>query len=197
MVDKKGLKEIEAAVREAELKTAGEIRVCIARRSSRIPLSILFLGAILGCLAGYFAAWWWAWGHPTQNDASLLVSGGVLITLTLLLFLWPRRKEAVHERALIEFHRMGISGTTGRTGVLLYLSLAERQAEIVADRAIDEKVTTGTWQQIIDRMIAGIRERRMTAAVAGAVREIALPLATHFPRKPDDVNELPDNVETR
>ena len=196
-IDKNALKQIEAVIREAEAKTAGEIRVCIARRSHRVPLLPLLAVAALAGIAGWFAAKWWAWGYPTLLDVALLVSGGLLLAVAVLWLLWPKRKDAVREHAMIEFQKMGIADTSGRTGVLLYLSQAERQAVILADRAIHGKVREGTWQKIIDEMIHGIRGKKAAEAISGAVREIGTHLASHFPRKPDDVNELPDKVETR
>lgn len=195
MVDEESLKAIEAAVREAERKTAGEIRVCIARRSSPFPWIPALLVGALAAVAGYFAARWWAWGYPGLADLLILSLGGTTAAMAVVLWLWPKRRGAARERAILHFHRMGMTGTAGRTGVLLYLSLAEHQAVLLADRAINEKVPEGTWQGIIDRLVEGIRARRGAGAVAQAVGEVAERLAAHFPRRPDDVNELPDRVE--
>jgi putative membrane protein len=84
--------------------------------------------------------------------------------------------------------------TIGRTGVLLYLSLLERRAEIVADAAIDAKVKPEVWGQAMAALVAEVKAGRPAHGMAEAVRLIGDVLAEHFPRSSSDTNELPDSL---
>ncbi len=84
--------------------------------------------------------------------------------------------------------------THGRTGVLIYLSLDEHRAEIVADRAINEKVSGEAWGDAMAALIEAIRAGHAGEGLAEAVRQVGVVLAGHFPRADDDINELPDRL---
>lgn len=193
MVGAADLELLERAIAEAESKTAGEIRVCIARRSSPLPwLPCVLFGAAAGA-AGHFAAAEWLEQIGGPLSSALAWMGPSILAVLATLALWPRPLEAVESRARRAFERMMVSGTTARTGVLLYLSLAERRAVLIADEAVDSKVPPEAWVGILEPML---RETPSAAAIAAAVGSIGAILAERFPSGPDDVNELPDHVET-
>jgi uncharacterized membrane protein len=91
--------------------------------------------------------------------------------------------------ALLEMHRTAL-----RHGVLIYLALDDRQVAIVGDEGIHARVGDAYWPEIRDLMVERLRRGEACAAVVGAVRELAGPLARHFPRQPGDDNELSDSV---
>ena len=104
------------------------------------------------------------------------------------------KRRRAHDVALREFTARGLTRTRGRTGVLLYVALQERYAEIVADTGIDGRVEPETWRGIIAPLLecrpAGPPARR---ADRGR-RQPARVLAHHAPPAPDDVDELPNKV---
>jgi len=78
--------------------------------------------------------------------------------------------------------------------VLLYLSLAEHRAEILADSAIHSRVTPEVWGAAMAALLAEVKEGRPAEGMAAAVAQIGIVLSAHFPRAADDVNELPDRL---
>jgi len=97
------------------------------------------------------------------------------------------------ERALEVFGLLRIWDTEDNAGVLVYLLLADRDVEIVADRGINRKVAAGDWEAICRAMEAAFREGRYAEGVRAGVAQINELLATHFPEGPvPRPNELPD-----
>src|SRR5690348_15972143 len=111
---------------------------------------------------------------------------GALPPLRVLRHLTPR------ERALEVFGLLGVWDTEENAGVLVYLLLADRDVEIVADRGIDRKVPPGAWQAICARMETAFRDGRFVDGVIAGIGEIGALLAAHFPHSSDAPNELPD-----
>jgi len=77
---------------------------------------------------------------------------------------------------------------------LLFVSVAERYAEIIADKGIDATVPVGTWKKIIDDLTAAIGEGRSADGLVAAIAAIGAHLAQHFPPDARDPNELPDHL---
>ena len=111
---------------------------------------------------------------------------GALPPLRVLRKLTPR------ERALEVFGLLRVWDTEENAGVLIYLLLADRDVEIVADRGIDREVPAGAWQAICARMEAAFRDARLVEGVVVGIEEIAALRAAHFPRVGAVANELPD-----
>ncbi|HTF57599.1 MAG TPA: hypothetical protein VK661_10230 [Planctomycetota bacterium] len=193
-------KRVLDAVKDAESRTAGEIRVLVVGRSMRRRiLAPLLIGAVTGTLA-YIRYYSWTWGHPGMLGVYVALALGLVTALILIWAIPGTRKEkrgAVWRRAKREFDRLGIGKTAGATGVLVMFSLWEREAVVLADKAINEKVAPDTWARHVKVLIDAVKAGRPGEGIAAAVKEIGAILAQHFPRRPDDVNELPDEVETR
>jgi len=100
----------------------------------------------------------------------------------------------VRERAVMSFKIGAERRTHGRTGVLIYLSLAEHRAEIVADEAIAAKVSPEVWGEAMATLVGGIRAGQAAGGLVGAIEQVGVVLAAHFPRAEDDINELPDRL---
>ncbi|MFM7083443.1 MAG: TPM domain-containing protein, partial [Hyphomicrobium sp.] len=81
-----------------------------------------------------------------------------------------------------------------RTGVLLYVSLAECYAEIIADSAIDAKVEKGTWQSLMNVLTQTIAKGNLTEGLLCTIDDIGRYLETHFPPGSFDPNELPNHL---
>ena len=128
-----------------------------------------------------------------------------LVFLALLAMLWPKhirtalvpksiRTEHAHRRATEQFIVQNLHTTEGRTGVLIFVSVAERHAEILADKGIDERVPAGTWQEIVDELTSHISDGKAADGFVGAIERSGKYLAQHFPPGRANTNELPDHL---
>jgi len=102
------------------------------------------------------------------------------------------RKLAPRERALEVFGLLRVWDTEENAGVLIYLLLADRDVEIVADRGIDRRVDASQWQAICTRMETSFAKSRYGDGVVEGIAEISALLARHFPRIGASGNEIPD-----
>ena len=210
---------VSAAVSAAEDHSAGEIVTVLAERSdSYHDVALLWsaLAALLGLTALAIApqfylglidrvtgAWQADW-HPGKVFALALFAASVKFLAMWLLQLWqplrlwlvpgPLKHARVRARAVTNFKIGTERRTHGRTGVLIYLSLAEHRAEIVADDAIAAKVSPEVWGAAMATLIGEIRAGRPADGLVGAVTQVGAVLGEHFPRAEDDVNELPDRL---
>lgn len=195
---------IEEAVKAAEMKTAGEIVPMVVRRSStvgHIPLVLMSLMvAIFMIVDG--AGWQyenllahWAW--YLVDTLGLLVLAAMLAKIPFFQrILTPRDDQVaqVNMRAQIEFYESNINKTSEATGVLLFVSLMERQAIVLADKAIHDRVSSETWEEVCDLMIQGIKKGHLEWGFISAIERCGEILAVEFPIDPDDVNELRDTL---
>ena len=190
---------ISAAIQAAERRTTGEI-VCVLAKSSVEATALPIVLAALGALA----LPWLLVGFTTlpvliilSLQLALFVALAVLLCLPRLRAgLLPRatRQAIAHRVAMEQFLRRGIGRTEGRTGVLVFVSLAERYARIVADEAIAARVAQAEWQGAIDALIEHMREGRIADGFVVAIERCGGVLATHFPATADERSELPDRI---
>jgi putative membrane protein len=210
---------ISAAVGQAELLSSGEIVTILADRSdgyTDVALSWAALVAFLALSAltiapdfymGLYERLFADWGHEWTPRMLLSLALGVAtikFAAVLLLQLWqplkfflipaPIRTMRVHDRALRAFRIGAERRTTGRTGILIYLSMREHRVEIVADEAIASKIEPGVWADAIGAMLAELRHGRTADAMIAGVGKVGAILALHVPRLEGDVNELPDRL---
>lgn len=102
------------------------------------------------------------------------------------------RNQPARERALDVFAQLRIWDTAHNNGVLIYLLLADRDVEIVADRGIDAKVGGGGWESICRAMEAEFSSNRFERGVIRGIEAVSRELARHFPPQGPHANELPD-----
>jgi uncharacterized membrane protein len=100
--------------------------------------------------------------------------------------------QSARERALDIFSQLRIWDTAHNNGVLIYLLLADRKVEIVADRGIDAHVGAAGWQKICAAMEADFRSGNFSGGVIKGIAAVSQQLARHFPPHAGDSNELPD-----
>jgi putative membrane protein len=151
----------------------------------------LFLGWNAGVTRGLLMALLFV-----KLAAVFLIVRYALAYMPLRMALTPgsTKSRRVRRRAL-ELFRVGAERrTVGRTGVLLYLSLAEHRAEIVADEAIHSKVAPEVWGDAMAALIAQVKARQPGQGMADAVTAVGAVLAEHFPKTSADTNELPDRL---
>ncbi|MEO7786235.1 MAG: hypothetical protein ABIR77_00210 [Sphingomicrobium sp.] len=144
------------------------------------------------------------WHEPSLREllTTLMLLAAIKFVSVLLILKWmPLRllltpgatKSRRVRRRAVELFRVGASQKTiGRTGILVYLSIGERRAEIVADEAILAVTTPETWAGAMDALIAGVKDGRPADGIVAAVALIGAVLAEHFPKSDTDTNEIPD-----
>lgn len=96
------------------------------------------------------------------------------------------------QRALVLFADHGIWDTEENCGVLIYVNLADRQVDIVADRGIGRKIDAGAWQAVCDTIARGFAARTYQAAMLEALAQVNVLLQRHFPADGARPDELPD-----
>ncbi len=97
------------------------------------------------------------------------------------------------QRALALFAEHGVWDTEDNCGVLIYINLAERAVDIVADRAIGRKIDAETWQSMCATMTAGFARGEFLASTLAAIEHANGLLRQHFPAVGARNNELPDS----
>ncbi|MBI5264554.1 MAG: TPM domain-containing protein [Bradyrhizobium sp.] len=102
------------------------------------------------------------------------------------------RNQSARSRALDVFSQLRIWDTEHNNGVLIYLLLADHDVEIVADRGIHARVGTEGWEKICREMEAEFRSGQFERGVIKGIEAVSRELATHFPPRGPDHNELPD-----
>jgi len=194
---------VAAAIGDAERKTSGEIVFAVTERAGRyrhisyltgiggllmasavylaLPLPHTIPGLLWTQLIGYLGAFSLSFQRPLQR------------------FLIPDKEmdARVGEAAFEEFYASGLHRTREQNGVLIYLSLLEQRVVVLGDRGIHEKMGDRHWKEVRDRILKGIRQGDAGKGICEAVRLCGEALATHFPPRPDDVNELSDAVLDR
>ena len=193
---------IEAAVREVEAQSAGEIVPYAVERSDHYLDSLWHaatLGALLGALAGAIVHWAGEfWGGPIVLWIALPPAAGAalawlatLLVPSLRRLLVPEEVLAtrVRQRAAQAFLDEGVFRTRERTGILIFVSVFERHVVVRADRGLEGIVTPAEWEEIVAAIVAGMRRGQPGPALAEGIRRCAS-LAGRLPRRPDDRDEL-------
>lgn len=192
-------KRIADAITEAERKTSGEIVAVIAPASSQY-LHASFLWAALVALAVPWPFVFWTW-WPIQHIYVLQLAVFAVLVLVLTrrpvrLALVPRRvKHArAHRRAVEQFLAQNLHTTAGRTGVMIFVSVGERYAEIVADAGINAKVPQAEWQAIVKNLTEKIGQGRPGDGFVQAIEAVGQHLARHFPPDTRDAQVLSNHL---
>src|SRR5215217_216803 len=100
--------------------------------------------------------------------------------------------ESARERAIQVFSELRVWDTEHNNGVLVYLLLADRDVEIVADRGIHARVGAPGWEVICREMEGAFREGRFEQGLTAGIEQVSAALKVHFPRTATGANELPD-----
>ena len=97
-------------------------------------------------------------------------------------------------RAELEFHREGLAKTKDQTGILLFLSLFERRAVVLADKGIASKLGPEVWAEVVEMITLGARKKKLREQLEKAIRRCGELLSKEFPIQPGDCNELSNRV---
>ena len=217
-VDDAGRARVAAAVHDAEAGTSGEIVTIVADRSDAYHdvglhyavLAMLLVPALFAsrpdwpdALLARVTSGWSVFNKHELYILLFAIMATVFLVVRYLLAIMPlrlaltpkaTRRRRVRRRA-IDLFKVGTEArTTGRTGILIYLSMGERMAEIVADEAIHAGVEDSAWGDAMIALIAEVRQGRVADGMVAAVGRVGTILSAHLPRAADDSNELPDRI---
>jgi putative membrane protein len=210
---------VSAAVAKAERESDGEVVTIVAQRSDAyhdVGLHYAVLAMLLvPTLGALLPQDWidWALGlvfgwNATLSFRLLMVLLFVKLAVVFLIvryaLAWMKLRMALTpastktrrvRRRAVELFRAGTEKRTkGRTGVLLYLSLLEHRAEIVADEAIHSRVAPDVWGDAMAVLVEHVKAGRVGEGMAAAVEKIGTVLAECLPPTLDNPNELPDRL---
>jgi len=196
---------IADAVQAAEANTSGEIYCVVARSSDSYFFPAAFMVTlgivVISLVVAYLLDRWW-YDLPPMNlvVAQLIAIACALLVLgffpAIRIHLVPLRQRYrhAHDNAMKQFLSRNIHLTTARTGVMLFVSLAERYAEVVADAGINSRVPQETWDGVVAGLITHARRAEIADGFVEAIGTVGALLAEHFPVTTGDVNELDDHV---
>lgn len=214
---------VSAAIAEAERKSDGEIVAVTTQCSDRyhdvaLHWSIFVLIATIAIFAAFpallhfwFETFFGAFSGGWVQDPSerqlltlLLVLAVAKFTAALLILRYMPLRLAltpaatkgrrVRRRAIDIFKAAAERRTLGRTGILIYLSMGEHRAEIVADHAITEVTTAEVWADAMADLLIEAKAGRYADGMIAAIEEVGEVLAEHFPKSEDNPNEIPDKL---
>ena len=194
-------RKIEEKVKEAEALSSGEIVVMAVAESSNYPSAIMAASGLIAlvlALAGTL-------GYGSENlwlflalfALFFMASNEAIKRFPVLKRPLVNREEmaeAVEEAAIRAFYHHKVRETRDRTGILIYISLYEHSVRVLADTGIDAVVGKQAWQGVVETITNSIRDERPGEGIASAIEQCGKLLSRHFPRKPDDTNELSDAV---
>jgi putative membrane protein len=195
---------ISAAIRANEARTTGEIICVLAKSSSDQATALPVLIAAVLALGV-------PWVLMTTTSLSLQSMLSLQALAFLLLFLvlglprvrtalLPRatRRALAHRAAMEQFVIRGIARKKERTGILVFVSLAERYARIIADEGIAARVPQAHWQGAIDTLVGHMRQGHVGDGFVSAIETCGDVLAAHFPPPAGQTgkqrSELPDRI---
>jgi putative membrane protein len=213
-LDAEGRAAVAAAVRAAEATTDGEIVTVLAAHSDAYHdvalhyavAAMLLVTAVFAIRPDLLPTGDGGWGGVETGRGlfgllvvqtlAFLIVRFALAWRPLRLMLTPRATKARRvRRQAVRAYRLGADRRTAtREAVLLYLSLDEHLAEIVADERVHARVAPEIWGEAMAALVDEVRAGRPAAGLVAGVERIGAVLATHVPKTESDVNELPDRL---
>jgi putative membrane protein len=192
--------QLRVAIRAAETRTHGEIVAVVARASGDYFYYPTLWAALAAMVSPTLLL-----GLPFDVAALGIVEMQLALFVVLVLLLRlpslkmlfvPRAVQRLHaaRRAREQFFVHNLHTTHERSGVLLFVSVAEGYVELLADAGIHAKVPAGTWDTIVAEFTARVRAGEIAEGFTTAVNAIGAQLQVHFPAEAGDPNELPDHL---
>ncbi|MGA8170902.1 MAG: TPM domain-containing protein [Methylocystis sp.] len=196
-ITKEDYRRVAEAIQAAEQKTGVEIVCVLARRSSDYS----YVPALWASFVALATPWpLILFTHlPVREifatQIAVFIAAALLFQLTPLhSLLTPRRikRARAHRAALEQFFTRGVGRTSDRRGVLIFASLAERYARIIADVGVAEKIKDEEWRAALDPLREDLRAGRVADGYIAAIAETTRLLDGRFP--PGGKDELPDKL---
>lgn len=198
-INEEGLTRIQSAVAKAESQTTGEIIPMVVKSSTRtgsVPMILTLILFSLFLLIDIELDQKWLWMTPFIAILCWFVAQPLSKIPFILRFLTTPRDQTqdVHDRAELEFYRGRFHQTQKSTGILLFVSLFERRAVVLADKGISEKLSENTWTEVVQLLTAELKNKNMSLGFEKAVEKCGTILATHFPAEAINSNELSNQL---
>ena len=198
-ISKEDHERIASAIHSAETKTSGEIVCVLAQTSSHTTALPVLFAAVVALALPWFLMIFTAMTVHRILSLQVLAFLALLIPLCLprvRVALMPRkvRRTIAHRAAMEQFTSRGIGRRKDRTGILIFVSLAERYVRIIADDEIAARVPQSEWQAAVDALVAHMRDGRIADGFIAAISLCGNELAKHFPRTTTSNNVLPDRI---
>jgi putative membrane protein len=198
-ISKEDHERIAIAIHSAEAKTSGEIVCVLAQASSHTTALPVFISAVTALAMPWLLVTFTA---MTVHRILSLQVVAFLVLLTLLclprvrvVLMPPKARRAIAHRAAMEqFKSRGIGRRKDRSGILIFVSLAERYARIIADDEIAARVPQSEWQAAVGALVAHMRDGRIADGFITAINVCGNELAKHFPRTDESRNDTPDRI---
>jgi putative membrane protein len=198
-ISKEDHERIATTIHSAEAKTSGEIVCVLAQTSSHTTALPVLIAAVVAL------AMPWLLMTFTAMTVHRILSLQVVAFLVLLMLLclprvrvalMPRktRRAIAHRVAMEQFTSRGIARNKDRSGVLIFVSLAERYARIIVDDEIAARVPQSEWQAAIGALVAHMRDGRIADGFITAINVCGNKLAQHFPRAAKSSDVRPDGI---
>jgi putative membrane protein len=197
------LEQITAVIQQVERATDGEIVPVIVHKSTMTS----HVATICILLLWFFASAVVVEFHLDLSVLKMSFGLGVLTVLgwglgrlalfTRLLTPTADLELQVWRRAQSEFLREGIGRTKRATGILLFVSMVERRAVVLADQAIAAKYPQETWVEVVGILINALKKRQMGSGLCAAIARCGQIIAPHFPPAVPGQNHLPDRLVIR
>jgi putative membrane protein len=198
-VSEQDRKRISTAIRAAEAKTSGEIVCVLAQTSSDAAALPILVAAVVALALPWLLVALTA--IPVHRILVLQIVAffalAVLLSLpSVRVALVPRaaRRAVAHRAAMEQFFIRGVARKKDRTGILIFVSLAERYARIIADDGIAARVPQSEWQGAVDALVAHMSGGRIADGFITAIDVCGKVLAMHFPHTETSRDELPDRI---
>lgn len=196
---------LAARIRQAEKTTRGEIYCVVARQSDPYTFPAAFMLALGVFVASLAVAFWLdkSWLLISHFRFALLQVAALAAALLVLrlfpglaVWLTPRRLRyrRAHDNAMRQFLAHNVHRTELRTGIVIFVSLAERYATVIADSGIEARVAQSDWNDIVARIVAAAAADQLTKGLAAAIDRAGALLEQHFPGGTCNPNELEDHV---
>ena len=192
---------LSGAVRDVESCCSAELVIAVRARSGSYLHADLIAGitAALAVLAGLLFSPWpfdlaWFVLDPLLAGALAAFLASRLPAVRRALTFQPVRRRLVETAARATFVEKGIHRTTGRTGVLIYISLLEHEAAVIYDLGVETLATTDGWRLTVEEIEEAVRRGEDGVALALLVRALGDVLAPALVRSADDVDELANEV---
>ena len=193
---------IRDAISAVEARSSGELVVSVRGRSATYLHADILVGVIAGLatlafllFSPYPFALHWFLVDPILIGGLVALAASRLPPVRRALTPAPMREARVRTAASALFFEKGVHHTRERTGILLYVSLLERRALLVADAAVEREVPRREWRAVaaaIERVVASGGDGGELARALGPLGDL---LALHLPRSAGDLNELADEVD--